>query len=83
VKPGKSGDSSLIKLITSTDPDVFMPPKGDRLKQEQIERLKRWIDNGAPFSAGAGGTSTAAARGASAVEGESPMRTAISGRLSQ
>ena len=49
VKPGKSGESSLIKLITSTDPDVFMPPKGDRLKQEQIELLKRWIDNGAHF----------------------------------
>jgi hypothetical protein len=49
VKPGKSGESSLIKLITSTDPDVFMPPKGDRLKQEQIELLKRWIDDGAHF----------------------------------
>jgi mono/diheme cytochrome c family protein len=47
VRPGKSSDSPLIKLITSTDPDEFMPPKGDRLKAEQIAALRRWIANGA------------------------------------
>jgi hypothetical protein len=69
VKPGKSGESPLIKLITSTDPDEFMPPKGDRLKQEQVALLKRWIDDGAHFPAG-GSRCPAAARGASAVEGD-------------
>ena len=47
VRPGKSGESPLIRLITSSDPDEFMPPKGERLKPEQISALKRWIDNGA------------------------------------
>src|SRR3954447_3172431 len=31
VVPGKSGASELLKRITSTDPEVRMPPKGARL----------------------------------------------------
>jgi mono/diheme cytochrome c family protein len=47
VVPGKSGASALIKMITSTDPDESMPPKGKRLAPEQIASIKRWIDDGA------------------------------------
>jgi mono/diheme cytochrome c family protein len=56
VVPGKSAESPLIKLVSSTDPDEAMPPKKeDRLKPEQIAALKRWIDLGAhwPTSAAA------------------------------
>src|SRR6188474_3480179 len=42
VRPGKSAESVLVKLVTSTDPDEVMPPKGDRLKPEQIAAIKRW-----------------------------------------
>ncbi len=44
---GKSAESQLIKLITSTNPDEVMPQKADRLKPEQIAILKSWIDRGA------------------------------------
>jgi mono/diheme cytochrome c family protein len=47
VIPGKSAESALIKMVTSTDPDETMPPKGKRLTPEQIISIKRWIDHGA------------------------------------
>nr|MDQ3623000.1 DUF1549 domain-containing protein [Verrucomicrobiota bacterium] len=47
VVPGKSGESPLIKLVSSTDPDESMPPKGKRLEPGQIATLKQWIDRGA------------------------------------
>jgi mono/diheme cytochrome c family protein/cytochrome c553 len=47
VVPGKSAASALIKMVTSTDPDETMPPKGKRLAPEQIASIKRWIDDGA------------------------------------
>ena len=46
---GKSAESQLIKLITSTNPDEVMPQKAERLKPEQIAILKSWIDRGAHF----------------------------------
>jgi len=48
---GKSGESEIIRRITSTDPDEVMPPpkaKG-KLSLKQIELLKRWVDEGAPW----------------------------------
>ena len=46
--PGKSGESSLFpNAVTSSKPDDFMPPKGERLAPAQIETLKNWIDQGA------------------------------------
>jgi hypothetical protein len=49
IVPGKSGESSLFQRITSTNPDDFMPPKGQRLTATQIEALKNWIDQGAKW----------------------------------
>ncbi len=48
---GKSSDSELLKRIHSTDPDAVMPPpkSGRKLTPEQIELLKRWIDDGAKW----------------------------------
>jgi hypothetical protein len=47
VVPGQSGSSLLIQRVLSNDPEEFMPPKGERLKPEQIASLKQWIDRGA------------------------------------
>ena len=46
---GKSAESHLIKLLTSTNPDEVMPQKAERLKPEQVAILKSWIDRGAHF----------------------------------
>jgi mono/diheme cytochrome c family protein len=52
VVPGKSGDSDLIKRVTSADADERMPPKGERLTARQVELLKTWIDQGLPWEQG-------------------------------
>ena len=49
IAPGKSTESSLIERITSADKDVRMPPEGDPLTAEQIDVLRRWIDQGASW----------------------------------
>ena len=46
---GKSGDSELIRRITSTDEKKMMPPDGDRLSVAEIALLKQWIDSGAAW----------------------------------
>jgi mono/diheme cytochrome c family protein len=45
--PGKSSESEIISRVTTTDPDDWMPPKGERLDPQQIARLRAWIDQGA------------------------------------
>lgn len=52
VVPGKPDKSELIRRVTSTDPDEVMPPtKGHKpLTQPQILILKKWIEQGAPYS---------------------------------
>src|SRR3954468_11299283 len=47
IVPGNALKSHLLQLVTSNDPDVAMPPKGDRLKPEQIALLQRWVETGA------------------------------------
>jgi cytochrome c553 len=47
IQPRKSSESLLIRLVSGKDPDRVMPPKGDRLKSEQIAVLEQWIDSGA------------------------------------
>jgi hypothetical protein len=52
IVPGRPQDSALIARVTSTDPDVRMPPPehGNRLSQQQIELIQRWIGEGAKYS---------------------------------
>src|SRR5687768_307552 len=47
VRPGNSAESPLVKLVASLEKDEMMPPKGERLKPEQLAALRKWIDNGA------------------------------------
>ncbi len=53
VRPGRSGESPLLQLVVSAEPDEMMPPKGERLKPEQVQALKKWIDHGAHVPADA------------------------------
>ncbi len=48
-EPSKSGESLLIDLVSGADPDLVMPPKGDRLTSKEIEMLRAWIDQGASW----------------------------------
>ena len=51
IVPGKPEESTLMARITSTDPDVTMPPPDSHkfLKPEQIETLRRWVAEGAKW----------------------------------
>src|ERR1051326_5783496 len=44
---GKSAESELMARVTSHEPEDVMPAKGERLTPDQIDALKRWIDEGA------------------------------------
>jgi len=46
VRPGKSEDSLLVRLVAGLDPDNIMPQKGSRLTAEQVGLLRAWIDQG-------------------------------------
>jgi hypothetical protein len=36
-----------VKFVRGDDPDLIMPPEGDRLSKDKIELLQAWIDQGA------------------------------------
>jgi hypothetical protein len=48
---GKSADSLLIKYVAGLDPELVMPPEGDKLSKEDVALLRAWIDQGAKWSA--------------------------------
>ncbi|MDV6029408.1 MAG: DUF1553 domain-containing protein [Phycisphaera sp. RhM] len=47
VVPGKPEKSYLIEVINHVDEDMTMPPDDDKLPDEEIDLLKRWIKAGA------------------------------------
>ncbi|HEV3263094.1 MAG TPA: DUF1549 domain-containing protein, partial [Gemmataceae bacterium] len=49
---GDSGASRLVKAVTWIDKVPAMPPKGPRLSEAEVARLRAWIDQGAPAPAG-------------------------------
>jgi hypothetical protein len=51
VTPGKSESSRLIRMVTNADGKI-MPPAGAPLTAPEIATLKKWIDGGAPWTAG-------------------------------
>ena len=54
IVPGDTAASELLTRITSTDPDIVMPPpeaKLGMLSQEQVATLERWISEGADYQA--------------------------------
>jgi hypothetical protein len=51
IVPGHADQSELVKRTTSQDEDERMPPvkTGKRLTSEQLDVVKRWIDQGAEY----------------------------------
>lgn len=46
--PGDPEKSLLIKAVRYIDPDLQMPPKGDKLSEPEINDLVAWVRMGAP-----------------------------------
>ena len=47
IVPGKAEESRVYLRITH--PDTPMPPSGERLQPEEIQLIKTWIEQGAPY----------------------------------
>ena len=45
---GDADKSLLVKAIRYSDPDLQMPPKGEKLNDQQIADLVTWVKMGAP-----------------------------------
>jgi hypothetical protein len=52
IVPNKPQESRLFQRITATDPKEHMPPpkSGKKLTSRQIELIRLWIEQGAPWS---------------------------------
>jgi cytochrome c553 len=48
IVPGKPDDSLLISAVRYKDEDLQMPPKGEKLSDQQIADLTEWVRRGAP-----------------------------------
>src|SRR4051812_26010401 len=48
VVPGDLDKSQIINAINYLDPDLQMPPKGEKLTAEQIADITTWVKMGAP-----------------------------------
>lgn len=46
--PGDPAKSRLIQAVRYADPDLQMPPKGEKLAETQINDLVAWVKMGAP-----------------------------------
>ncbi|MEM8665934.1 MAG: PSD1 and planctomycete cytochrome C domain-containing protein [Planctomycetota bacterium] len=53
IVPGDLEASEIISRILTDDPDLLMPPpeSGKKLTEEQIEILRQWVQQGAPYEA--------------------------------
>lgn len=51
IVPGQAAASALVDRVSSTDPAHIMPPPASRkkLKKEEIDLLRRWIETGADW----------------------------------
>jgi hypothetical protein len=46
---GKAEESLLFQLISTSDDDLLMPPKGDRLDPAEVETIRTWINADLPW----------------------------------
>jgi mono/diheme cytochrome c family protein len=49
IVPRNSAKSRVMVLVSGQDPDLLMPPRGERLTSAQINLLRSWIDQGASW----------------------------------
>ena len=47
IKPGNWDGSFLMDVLTHKDEDMAMPPKGGKLEETEINKIKQWVDSGA------------------------------------
>ena len=47
--PGDSAGSILYRYVAGLNEKVVMPPVEPRLNSEQVEQIRQWIDEGAPW----------------------------------
>ena len=52
ISAGQTQKSKLLDAIVSADPDVRMPPKGDRLSSAEVATLRAWVEQGAVWTEG-------------------------------
>lgn len=52
IVPGNAAASELMQRLTSSDPDIRMPPPefGDALTADEVELFRRWISDGAKYA---------------------------------
>jgi hypothetical protein len=51
IVPGRPAESELLRRILAADPDVKMPPQGEKpLSEAEVQMLKSWIAEGASWS---------------------------------
>ena len=50
--PGQARQGRLLEAIVSADPDVRMPPKGERLSPAEVAVLRAWAEQGAAWADG-------------------------------
>ena len=48
ITPGRPKDSLIIDAISYRDADLQMPPKGERLTDQQVADITEWIRRGSP-----------------------------------
>ena len=48
IVPGDPAKSPLIVAVSYADPDLQMPPKGEKITAEQVALLTQWVKMGAP-----------------------------------
>jgi hypothetical protein len=48
--PERPDDSELINRVSSDDPDLAMPPGGEKLSADEVALLKKWIAEGANYA---------------------------------
>ena len=49
IVPGDQAASEMLIRVTSSDPDLQMPPEGSRLSVDEVALLRQWISEGAPW----------------------------------
>ncbi len=52
ILPGKPGESPLLRFVKGEEPELLMPPKGERLSAAHAALLERWIKEGATWPDG-------------------------------
>jgi cytochrome c551/c552 len=52
VVAGQSHKSKMLEAIVSADPDIRMPPKGERLTPAEVSTLRAWVEQGAVWTEG-------------------------------